>query len=502
MLRSAAVHCVSRNTRGHVVTTITDATTRFHPPRVTIQRSLSSAAEAVSFPPDTTVLLCSNIPVEPSSSAAGVRTAYLLERLVESPGTTSVHFVTPRLPQAEGYSKDGDDDEATAAWKQRGVQLHELPPNRNDQARDFLLHKLPKPSEHLLVIFDRFYTEEMFSFHVHKHCPQAVLVLDMQDLHALRGHRQNWVKKQDKAAADLSNLPISTTPGIDDPKLLRELTSIQRSDLTLVCSHTELDFLSQKYQIPDNKLCLAPLFGDLPTLEEWHGFRQRSDFVFVGGFRHDPNVDAVWQLKRLWPLIRQAVDNGKAKNDDSVRVHVYGAYCSDHLRRELHDPASGFLMHGFDPSPVDALLADKRVMLSPIRFGAGIKGKHVDAWKNGLPVVTTPIGSEGMMGKSHDDLWGGIVARSDDEFVQAASVLYNNVTKWNKSVSATPGLLSRLCGHDVWNHVATRLVDVLEKRQKRRKSDYIRSILWQESIRSTEYFSKFIEWREKKKEKV
>jgi len=512
MYRAAAYIVGGRGKVESFLSTMTTTTTLRD-----VARSLSSGA--VLFPSDTTVLLCSNVPVEPGSSAAGVRTAYLLERLVASPGVTSVHFASPNHQLIE------EDESSTSAadWKHKGVQLHELPPNQSVKARELLLNKIPNQhgeDDNLLVIFDRFYSEEMYSFHLHEHRPQALLVLDMQDLHSLRGHRQHWIQQKPKHATDcLLNLPLlPNVPGIRDAKLLRELASIHRSDLTLVCSSVELDLLSRKYQIPADKLCLAPLFGDLPTVEEEarlrrRGFGERSDFVFVGGFRHAPNVDAVRQLKRLWPRIREQVHTCRAARDnaddstttenDPVKLHVYGAYCSDHLRGELHDPTNGFLVHGFSPLPVDDLLADRRVMLSPIRFGAGIKGKHVDAWKNGMPVVTTPIGSEGMMTMGEEDCpseqFGGIVAKSDDEFIQAASVLYNDRFEWKKKVSAVAGdSMSYLCGRDLWNnHVGPRLAKALENRQHQRESDYMRSIVWQQSVRSSEYFSKYIEMKEK-----
>lgn len=466
----------------------------------------STSAPSVRFPSDTTVLVCSTIAVEPTASAAGVRTSYLLERLVESPGVSSVHFASPSVLDNIDSKKVQNDSSATttvARWKHKGVFYHELMPNRSAQARELLLDKLPK-TENLLVIFDRFYAEEMYSFFLHKLLPHATLVLDMQDFHALRGYRQKWIKQQQHqqghAQDFLSNLPIATSPGTDDSNLLRELASIHRSDVTLVCSSVELALLTEKYQIPNNKLCLAPLFGDLPSEESSQrgaAFRYRSDFCFVGGFRHEPNVDAVQQLKRLWPGIRDQIIQRNCSSS-TVNVHVYGAYCSDHLRRELHAPETGFFVHGHSPWLVDELLANKRVLLSPIRFGAGIKGKHVDAWKAGLPVVTTPIGSEGMNDNTQDyGTWGGIVARTDADFISAAACLYNDEALWNTSVSGITPLLSKLCGPGVWNHVALGLVGALEKRLERRQQDFTRSILWHQSVRSTEFFSKYIEQKEK-----
>ena len=488
---------------------------------MTSSSTSSDQQQVVQFPSDTTVLLFSNVPIEPTSSAAGVRTSYLLERLAEAPGVSSVHFASRAVlgrRNAKGFvvpnkknnagGADKNDWTATARWKHPNVHHHEISPNRTDQALHLLFNKIPD-TRNLLVIFDRFYAEEMWSFHVHQHKPDAVLVLDMQDFHAWRGHRQKWIKKQDTTttdtAAGLSNLPLARAPTVEDPALLRELASIHRSDLTLVCSPVELELLTDKYQIPESKLCLAPLFGDLASTKESSqpaslSFQKRWDFCFVGGFLHEPNVDAVRQLKRLWPAIRDQVarEGGPA----SVQVHVYGSYCSDQLQNDLHDPANGFLMHGYSPLPMDEILADKRVLLSPIRFGAGIKGKHVDAWKNGLPIVTTPMGSEGMTNndndpKEEDDSWGGLVAETDREFIGAAAYLYNNESAWNKCVSNVPKLLAKMCGPDVWDSVATSLVEALTNRQKRRRRDFYRSVLWQQSVRSTEYFSKYIECKEK-----
>jgi hypothetical protein len=454
---------------------------------------------STKFPADTSVLFLSNLLPEPNASAAGVRTSFLLQKLAQCDGIASIHYATAASPKEES--------ETDNLLKTLGVQFHLLPPNRSKLMKN-LLDAIPR-TDNMLVIFDRFYAEEMYSFHLHDHCPHALLVLDMQDMHSLRHARQDAIKASDRLGpASLENLPIDVRPSIDDPRLLRELASIHRSDLTIACSPAEMDLLHLHYQIPKSKLCVAPLFGDnspivstMPSpspspVGNSDSKVNRHDFVFVGGFRHDPNVDAVHQLKRLWPRIRTAL----VDDDPTVRMHIYGAYCPDQLKQRLHNPDEGFLMHGYHASLRDIFL-DKRVMLAPLRFGAGLKGKIVDAWKYGVPVVTTTIGSEGMHGGAPQDEWGGQVALSDDDFVKFAVDLYRNRDSWYTAQQHASSLLSRLYGDGQWEELASRLCQALDHREEHRATDFTRAILWHQSCRSTEFFSKYIEYKEQHKHK-
>ena len=427
-----------------------------------------------AFPIGTEALIMANLAPEPEASAAGVRTSYIIRQLVQS-SKIPVHFAAPQAPAPT--------DVALPSC------YHRLPVNDTERANQ-VIGPILRRCQHLLVIFDRFYAEEMHSHRFHSTfdggaTAPTTFVLDMQDFHALRYAR----KKRGPAAL----------PAADDPRLQRELASIYRCDLTLVCSPYEIQLLTETYGVPKNKLCLAPLFGDWesPKGEPASGdanrsFQERQDFVFIGGFRHAPNVDAVRRLHdHLWPLIRQHPQL------NHTNLHVYGAYCPPQLQQELHQPHQGFLVHGFAPC-VQSLLRDKRVMLSPLSFGAGIKGKHVDAWKVGLPVVTTPIGSEGMLGDDDDDgSFGGVVATNDAAFVRAAHKLYTDQQAWEDSTVPMPRLLQALCNG--WSDVESKLANVMLTLPERRKQDYMRSILWQQSLRSTEYFSKFIELKEQKR---
>lgn len=163
------------------------------------------------------------------------------------------------------------------------------------------------------VVFDRFYAEEAFSFLVKELCPDALRILDMQDVHSLRIGRQSIVKAFDRntdiqvdVTSDAKfvssivnevmkfdpkdNYELDLQAKADKPKsqaydiFLRELASIHRSDLVLVCSSAEIKLL-ESWNIESWKLAYAPFFCDDPSAsgDDLPSFHERSDFVTVGG---------------------------------------------------------------------------------------------------------------------------------------------------------------------------------------------------------------------------
>ena len=177
----------------------------------------------------------------------------------------------------------------------------------------------------------------------------------------------------------------------------REIASIYRCDCTLMISIYEMNLLQHFFKISIDILHYTPFLLEPIQQKEitsWPTFEERTHFVTIGNFLHEPNWNGVLFLKEeIWPLIKKQLPNAE--------LHIYGAYPSPKVT-QLHQPKDGFLIKGRADSAKEVML-NAKVCLAPLRFGAGLKGKLIDAMECGTPSVTTTIGAEAM----HDNLdWG------------------------------------------------------------------------------------------------
>lgn len=338
-----------------------------------------------------------------------------------------------------------------------------------------------------IVIFDRFVTEEQFGWRVREHSPASRRIVDTQDLHFLRRARQ----KAAEAGASLDELFSPDRVALHTEDAFREIASILRSDGALIISDQELRLLRERFGIPDYQLFLLPLLypeGDPghPLHQRPPGFRDRTHFAVIGNFRHPPNADGTrWLRRKIWPRIRAALPDAE--------VHVHGAYPSRELM-ELSSPSDGFLVRG----PVECsltMLRTRRVNLAPLRFGAGMKGKIADGWVAGAPVVTTPIGAEGMTllpGAAGEPIFGGAIARDEEEFAQRAASLYTEERAWLEAHARGERIIRERLGFQA---NADALAEWLLRPWplKRDRHDFTLGMLNYHSYRSAKYFSRWIE---------
>src|SRR5690606_31754911 len=157
-----------------------------------------------------------------------------------------------------------------------------------------------------------------------------------------------------------------------------ELASILRCDLSLIISEYEMELLQNRFKIASEILYYLP-FLVAAVSESTPTFEERQNFLAIGNLLHTPNVDSVLQLKKFWPEIRQQLPDAE--------LHIYGAYAPQQLL-QLHNTKEGFLIRGW-ADDVEIAMKTYRVQLAPLRFGAGLKGKFLDAMHFGLPSVTT-----------------------------------------------------------------------------------------------------------------
>ena len=136
-----------------------------------------------------------------------------------------------------------------------------------------------------------------------------------------------------------------------------------------------------------------------------------------------------------------------------------------------------------------------KVVLAPIRFGAGIKGKLIEAMKCGTPSVTSSIGAEDMKGNLD---WNGFIMDTPDDFVNAAVSLYQEENIWKQCQNNGFELLEKRYKKILFDKNFSNMINsLLENLKQHRKKNFIGSILQHNSLSSTKYMSKWIE--EKKK---
>lgn len=344
-----------------------------------------------------------------------------------------------------------------------------------------------------IVLFDRFMMEEQFGWRVEQCCPAALRILDTEDLHSLREARHAWIKQQlrdeqlDISALSASSLLYTKMAAQDQTQ--REIASIYRSDLTLMVSDFEINLLTQHFGVPKSLLIHCPFM--MPKEQtEVPLFNERQHFISIGNFRHGPNWDAVlWLKQQLWPLIRQQLPKAE--------LHIYGAYPPPKASA-LHNEKDGFLIKGW-VNDAHAVMREARVLLAPLRFGAGIKGKLVDAMRNGTPSVTTSIGTEGMI-EVDSPHWSGVQANSPEELAAAAVNLYLDQPSWQSAQFYGYQLLrERFDKHTIQTELLERVNPLLEteQRSEHRLNNFTGQMLRHHHHKSTKYMAQWIEAKNK-----
>ncbi|MFT6992770.1 MAG: glycosyltransferase involved in cell wall biosynthesis [Paraglaciecola sp.] len=400
---------------------------------------------------------------EPNSSAAGSHMLSLLTLFVQQ--GWQVTFASPAL---QGEHKV---DLTELGIDEQAVTL-------NCSSFDAFVNEL-NPS---IVLFDRFMLEEQFGWRVAKHCPDALRILDTEDLHSLRHARHQALKQ---------NRPL-TSADLNSDVAKREIAAIFRCDLSLIISDYEFELLKNHYSVPEHILLHCPFMLDLQNVTpSANSFLDRQHFISIGNFRHQPNWDAVLFLKQaIWPLIRKQLPQAE--------LHIYGAYPPPKAT-QLHNPKQGFLVKGW-AEDAKQVMQQARVCLAPLRFGAGIKGKLAEAMFCGTPNVTTNIGSEGMtMGLD----WSGLTTdltqfdnqeNSATDFAKHAVQLYQNEVLWQQKQQHGYQLIkTNFNKEEIQTTLLARIVDIQDNLNNHRSNNFIGQMLQHHQLKSTQYMAQWIE---------
>ncbi len=236
---------------------------------------------------------------------------------------------------------------------------------------------------------------------VRRYCGKAKVLFHAVDLHFLRMRRE----------AELLN--DNTKLNDSERMRQRELRAIHSVDATIVLSTAELELL--QHELPDRKIHLLPLVMQVRGTDAH--FDDRRDVIFIGGYRHPPNLDAAqFFVSEVMPLLREQLPG--------VRFHAAGSNPPPALQQLASEDVvvTGFV------EDLDQLLDTMRVSVAPLRFGAGVKGKIGTAMTVGLPVVATSLAIEGM---DLTDEKNVLVADGAEALANDIVRLYRDETLWN-----------------------------------------------------------------------
>ena len=408
------------------------------------------------------VLIIGFVWPEPNSSAAGGRMVQLISIFKEN--GFDVTFASPAM-----------DSDYMIDLEMLGVVKKSIA--LNCSSFDIFVKEL-NPS---IVLFDRFMMEEQFGWRVAENCPDALRLLDTEDLHCLRLARQKAFKEMRS---------FSTDDLLVEEVAKREIASILRCDVSLMISEYEIDLLQTVFKIDSNLLYYLPLLLELiedSTIQKLPSFEERNNFIFIGNFLHEPNWNAVQYLKEtIWPLIR--------KQMPEAILQIYGAYPSQKVL-QLHQPKDGFYIMG-RANDAQEVVKNARVVLAPLRFGAGIKGKLLEAMQCGTPSVTTTIGAESMCG---DLPWNGFVTDDAQVFADNTVELYQDKTIWLKAQENGFEIIEKRYLKSVFaDDFVEHILETQTHLKQHRLSNFMGTLLQHHTLTSTKYMSRWIEEKNRK----
>ena len=388
---------------------------------------------------------------EPTSTAAGSRMLQLIS-LFQKQGY-EITFL------CSASKSDFSFDLSQISVKTKAIQL-------NDSSFDNEI-KVLNPN---VVIFDRFMIEEQYGWRVMENCPNALRILDTEDLHFLRKAREVAYKQ---------NRELVFEDYISDI-FKREIASIYRCDLALLISEYEMQLAKETFKIDASILYYLPFLSEEvnPNVPK---FEDRQHFVSIGNFLHEPNWQTVLALKKCWKSIKKQLPQAE--------LHIYGAYVSEKAK-QLHNEKEGFLIKGRAES-VTQVYSKAKILLAPIPYGAGLKGKLFEAMQLGLPSITTKMGAEAMNGNLD---WNGFITSDEGDFVEKAVELYTNKSLWETAQKNGYEIIEKrfkkkLFATDFMNQVE----NLQENLNSHRNQNFIGQILQHQTLQSTKYMSKWIE---------
>jgi GT2 family glycosyltransferase/glycosyltransferase involved in cell wall biosynthesis len=339
----------------------------------------------------------------PDQDAGSVRMQAMLE--IAASMRCKVTFVADNLEHREPYVSE---------LARRGVEVLFHPYVRS--VPELLL---TRGREFDVILVSRHYIAARHLDTIREAAPDALVVFDTVDLHFLREERLAALNGSRAAALAARS------------KRNEELALIAKADVTLVVSEAEQQVLHEL--APSSRVMLLSTIHDtVDRVAPWAG---RRGILFVGGFEHPPNADAMrWYAHEVLPHVRRLLPG--------VRTYVIGSRMTASIEALASDD---LVVLGYVPD-IAPYLASCRVSISPLRYGAGVKGKINTAMSYGLPVVATTASIEAMHLTDGDDV---LVADSAEDFAAAIARVHEDRALWEKLSAGGLANIARHFSRDV-----------------------------------------------------
>ena len=285
----------------------------------------------------------------------------------------------------------------TGELQKRGIKVVHHPYVK--RIRDYLM---AHGSEFDVVVLSRCQFAKKHIADVRLYAPQSRIIFDTVDLHFLR----------EESEARLTGDPETRRKAEETKQWECEL--IDQSDETWVVSNTEQQLLQE--MSPNKPIQLVSNIVDVPGSNT--PFALRKDLLFIGGFQHPPNIDAVlFFLKEIHPLISESLGD--------ARFYVIG----DKVPPEIVTLANEKIIIAGLQRDVRPFFDSVRLSVAPLRFGAGVKGKINQSMAFGVPVVATSLAVEGTGLQDREEI---LVADQPEDFAKAVIELYQSEELWNR----------------------------------------------------------------------
>ena len=293
----------------------------------------------------------------------------------------------------------------------------------------FSFRKLLKKNKFKLAFLEFYFTAEYYIDRIRILQPGCHIIVDSVDVHYLRLQLKYDLTKNE---ADLNNY-IQTKNN--------ELAVYQKADAVITVTVDDAVALKKS-----SRKISCEVVPNIHEIVPNNKMPEKNTLIFIGGFSHSPNVDAVlYFCNEIMPLIMKRIEN--------IHFKIVGSNPPDEIRLLENQFVT---VTGYVPE-TSSYLQKSHVSVAPLRYGAGMKGKIGEAMAHGVPVVTTTIGAQGMGLSNRENV---MIADSPDSFADAVMELFENplLYEWIRN-----NAIKLIDGNYTSRHVAKTMVNVINR---------------------------------------